>query len=80
MAGRHTSIDMSHDQANKSLLLESSRARNNHSELENKYMTARIQTIEHKENGKDYYIRKLIRLEKLKEIQHENELLLYKLI
>lgn len=73
-------MDMNLNQANKSLLLESSRARNNHSELENKYMTARIQTIEHRENGKDYHISKLIRLEKLKEIQHENELLLYKLI
>jgi hypothetical protein len=52
--GRHTSMDMQNIQASKALLLETSRARNNHSELENKYMTSRIQTIEHKDNGKSF--------------------------
>jgi hypothetical protein len=50
-AGRHTSMDINNNHVSKGLL-ESSRARNNHSELENKYMTSRIQSIEHKENGK----------------------------
>jgi hypothetical protein len=50
--GRHTSMDVNNDQMSKVMLLESSRARNNNSELENKYMTSRIQSIEHKENGK----------------------------
>jgi hypothetical protein len=59
-------------------LADTVRARNAASELEQKYLSARMQSIEHRENGK--VLSKLKLVEKLREIKHENEILLNKLI